>query len=56
PMCRSKTRITQSKKAVVVTIADTCPGCAVSSMVLRLTVFKKLAPVSVGSIQGIKWT
>ena len=49
-------RVTYGKKSVTVTVADTCPGCAVGSVDLTPTAFQKLAPLSVGRLHGVKWT
>nr|VWO98546.1 Ferric-chelate reductase [Ganoderma boninense] len=56
PMCGRKMRVTYGKKSVTVTVADTCPGCAVGSVDLTPTAFEKLAPLSVGRLHGVKWT
>ena len=56
PMCGRKMRVTHGKQSVVVTVVDTCPGCAVGSVDLTPAAFKKLAPLSVGRIHGVKWT
>ena len=56
PMCGRKMRVSKGSKSVVVTVVDTCPGCAVGSVDLTPAAFKKLAPLSVGRIHGIKWT
>ncbi|KAI1792254.1 barwin-like endoglucanase [Ganoderma leucocontextum] len=56
PMCGRKMRVTYKKKSIVVKVADTCPGCAVGSLDLTPTAFKKFAPLGVGRLHGIKWT
>ncbi|KAM5543881.1 hypothetical protein V8D89_002498 [Ganoderma adspersum] len=56
PMCGRKMRVTHGKQSVVVTVVDTCPGCAVGSVDLTPAAFKKLGPLSVGRIHGVKWT
>nr|VWO99416.1 N/A [Ganoderma boninense] len=56
PMCGRKMRVSKGKKSVVVTVVDTCPGCAVGSVDLSPAAFKKLAPLSVGRLHDIKWT
>ncbi|KAM5543880.1 hypothetical protein V8D89_002497 [Ganoderma adspersum] len=56
PMCGRKMRVTYGSKSVTVTVADTCPGCAVGSVDLTPTAFQKLAPLSVGRLHGVKWT
>ena len=43
-------------KTVTVTVADTCPGCAVGSVDLTPTAFQQLASLDVGRIHGISWT
>ena len=56
PMCGRKLKVTKGKKSIVVTVVDTCPGCAPGSLDLTPAAFRKLAPLSVGRLHGIKWT
>ncbi|PIL27116.1 hypothetical protein GSI_10258 [Ganoderma sinense ZZ0214-1] len=56
PMCGRKMRVTYGKKSITVTVADTCPGCAVGSLDLTPTAFQKFAALGVGRLHGIKWT
>ena len=55
-MCGRKMRVTHGKQSVVVTVADTCPGCGPGSVDLTPTAFEKLAPLSVGRLHGVSWT
>ena len=57
PMCGRLMQVnTPDGHSVTVTVADTCPSCAVGSVDLTPAAFKKLAPLSVGRIHGVKWT
>ena len=55
-MCGRKMRVTYGDKSIVVTVADTCPGCAVGSLDLTPTAFEQFAPLGVGRLHGISWT
>ena len=55
-MCGRKLKVTKGKKSIVATVVDTCPGCAPGSLDLTPAAFRKLAPLSVGRLHGIKWT
>ncbi|OAD80739.1 hypothetical protein PHYBLDRAFT_105004 [Phycomyces blakesleeanus NRRL 1555(-)] len=53
--CGKKVKVTNGKKSVVVTVVDSCPGCAKNDIDLSPAAFKKLASLGAGRIK-IKWT
>ena len=56
-MCGRQMTVTSADgKSVTVTVADTCPSCAVGSVDLSPAAFSVLADQSVGRIHGITWT
>ncbi len=56
-MCGRQMRVTAADgKSVIVTVADTCPSCAVGSVDLSPSAFQQLAPLAVGRLHGISWT
>ncbi|KAM5543856.1 hypothetical protein V8D89_002473 [Ganoderma adspersum] len=58
PMCGRKLKVTYKKKSVTAKVVETCPAskCKVGSVELSPTAFKRLAPLSAGSLHNITWT
>ncbi|KAL8276215.1 hypothetical protein RQP46_011376 [Phenoliferia psychrophenolica] len=55
PICGKKIAATYGGNTVIVTVQDECMGCAAWNLDFSPTVFKKLAPLSVGRLDGMTW-
>ncbi|CAD6890456.1 unnamed protein product [Tilletia controversa] len=53
--CGKKLRASYQGKSVVVTAVDRCEGCAPEDLDFTPAAFTKLADMSLGRIQGVKW-
>ncbi|KAI0753801.1 RlpA-like double-psi beta-barrel-protein domain-containing protein-containing protein [Fomes fomentarius] len=57
PLCGRQVQVTgPDGRTVMVTVADTCPGCAPGSIDLTPAAFQQLASLDVGRLQGVSWT